>query len=409
MDRPRILVIEDVTSVAMTYAAYLETAGYKPTIVSSGAAAIVELERSIRSAQAGGPKHGARICAVMLDLSLPDTDGLTLYTENIDLFQNIPVIVATADGTLPRASEAVRQGAFDYLIKPISQDRLTKTIEKAVALAAELESAPVTSIAKKSKQEVPETERSPAMQDLRRSIYYAANSKAPVLIFGELGSGRRQCATSIHGESGRVDNRFIVVNCRDRIGPALEEEIFGITAGARPGVIANRIGALQMAHGGTVFFDGLDRAPASIQVRILEFIESGSIRRVGSPRLEEADVRVIGGADTTIHEAAQRGEFNQTLYYALVGHPISVPPLRKRREDIIPLANYFIQKDAQLGTGTPISLDNSMTEGWAEYDWPGNLVELSTVVRQLAASLQTNYNREPVPTAAELADVSSTA
>lgn len=407
MSRHRILVIEDVTSVAMTYAAYLETAGYKPTIVSSGAAAIAELERSIRSAQAGGPENGARICAVMLDLSLPDTDGLTLYTENIELFRNIPVIVATADGTLPRASEAVRQGAFDYLIKPIPQDRLAKTIENAVALAAKLTSVPSPSPSNQPKDDVPATERSPAMQDLRRNIYYAARSKAPALVFGELGSGRRRCAASVHEESGRADNRFIVVNCRDRVGPALEEEIFGITAGARPGVIANRIGALQMAHGGTIFFDGLDRAPATIQVRILEFIESGSIRRVGSPRLEEADVRIIGGADKTIHEAAQKGDFNSTLYYALVGHPIAVPALRERREDIIPLANHFIEKDSQLVSGTPISFDNSMMDGWADYDWPGNLVELSTVVRQLAASLQTGYTREGEPTEAKLAVASS--
>lgn len=388
MDCPRILVIEDVTSVAMTYAAHLENAGYNPTIVSTGAAAIAELERSIRSMQAGGPEQGESISAVMLDLSLPDTDGLTLYIENIDIFRRIPVIIATADGTLPRASEAVRQGAFDYLIKPISEERLTKTVGKAVAQAEELKRMPLLVERTPREDDVPDTERSRAMQNLRRHIQYAAHSKAPALVYGELGSGRRSCAASIHAAGGRADNRFIVVNCKDRVMPTLEEEIFGITAGARPGIIANRIGALQMANGGTVYFDGIDQAPPGIQAGISEFIETGKFRRVGSARIEQADVRIIGGADTTIHKAVEQGRFHASLYYALVGHPLAVPALRERREDIIPLANHFIESDRQLGGRTPVSIDDSMMEGWSEYDWPGNLVELSTVVRQMAASFQ---------------------
>jgi len=394
MDHPRILIVEDVTSVAMTYAAHLENEGYRPAIVASGSAAIAEIKRSINSAQAGGPEKNEAISAIMLDLSLPDTDGLTLYTQNIDLFRHIPVIVATADGTLAKASEAVRHGAFDYLIKPISQERLLKTVKKALAKAAQLHGAPLIAPDDEIEQNIPDTERSGAMQNLRRNIRFVAGTKAPTLVCGELGSGRRRCAVSIHNAGARADNRYIVVNCKDRVASTLEEEIFGITAGARPGVNASRIGALQMANGGTVYFDGIDRAPLAIQNSLNEFIETGLLRRVGSARTEESDVRIIGGAYPTIKDAVERGDFNRPLYYALTGHIVAVPSLRERREDIIPLANHFIESDHQFQSGSPVTIDDSMMEGWSEYDWPGNLVELCTVVRQMAASMKIAAERD---------------
>lgn len=397
MGCPHILIIEDVASVAMTYAGLLEKAGYKATIVSTGAAAIAELTRSHRSSQAGGANEGEGITAVMLDLNLPDTDGLTLFMENVELFSRTPVIVATADGTLPRASEAVRQGAFDYLIKPVSPERLIKTMAGAIAVAPALKMEAAKPEWAIRPNDIPDTERSPAMKRLRQDVAIASRTKAPALIFGEMGSGRRRCAARIHESGGRSDNRFIVVNCRDRIGPTLEEEIFGIVADARPGVIANRIGALHLANGGTVYFDGIDKAPPTIQLRILEYIETGAVKRVGSNRAEEVDARVIGGADEEIHASAQTGNFNQGLYYALVGYPLRVPPLRERREDIIPLANHFIEQDRELGSGVLVEVDDSMLEGWSEYDWPGNLVELAHVVRRLASSLQYKKAEEGQP------------
>lgn len=390
MARPHILVIEDVASVAMTYAAYLEESGYQTTVVSTGAAAITELENSLRRSQAGGSHEGEGIAAIMLDLNLPDTDGLTLYTSNLSVFGRLPVIVATADGTLPRASEAVRKGAFDYLIKPISPDRLNKTLEKALAGAAAQVPGFESPQARPEKVEVPVTERSDAMREMRRDAMSAARTKAPALVFGEHGTGRRQCADWIHRQSGRAASRFIVVNCRDRAAAMLEEEIFGVVAGAKPGVVTNRIGALHLATGGTVFFDGLDSAPAEVQVRLLEFIETGMVKRVGSLREEPVDARVIGGTNQDILDAAEEGRFNRSLCYALAGYPVYVPALRERREDILALANQFIERDRSLGAELEVSIDASMLEGWSEYDWPGNLEELSTVVRQMASAIQSS-------------------
>lgn len=373
MSREHILIIEDLPPLALAYSAQIEKAGYEAVIADTGASALTAIG------------DDGRFGAILLDLQLPDVDGLDLLRENPDILERYPVIVATADASLTRAIDAIRIGAFDFLVKPVAGSRLLSVIASALELGksgvAETEAAKP----RKEKQQ-PGTfiGKSEQMQEVYRQIECIARSRATVFITGESGTGKEVCAEAIHRESGRANGPFIAINCGAIPENLLESELFGHLKGSFTGAVTDRIGAAQAAHKGTLFLDEICEMALPLQVKLLRFLQAGTVQRVGSNRVEEVDVRIVCATNRNPEREVAEGRFREDLYYRLAVVPVHMPPLRDRQGDVGELAEAFLQRFAReegksfdrLGAGHLTALDR--------YNWPGNVRELQNVMRRAA-------------------------
>jgi two-component system repressor protein LuxO len=283
MPRERILVIEGLISTALAHAAEIEKAGYEAVVVHSAGAAL--------DAVAQNPAFGA----VMLDLQLPDIHGLDWLRDNPEILDLYPIILTTADASLTTAIDAMRIGAFDYLVKPIAGARLSSAL--AVALR-QGRSAPKKFPAKRGTSGSKERPgsfigTSPQMQEVYRQIECVATSRATIFITGESGTGKEVCAEAIHGTSDRADGPFIALNCGAIPESLLESEIFGHLKGSFTGAVSDRLGAAQAAHKGTLFLDEICEMALPLQVKLLRFLQTGTVQRVGANRVEKVDVRIV--------------------------------------------------------------------------------------------------------------------
>lgn len=374
MSRDRILIVEDLQSLAIAYAAQVEKAGYEAVVANTATAAL--------DAVGENPTFGA----ILLDLQLPDADGLDWLRNNPEILERYPVVVATADASLSRAIEAMRIGAFDFLIKPIAAARLTSVLASALELGRAKAGKPAASSTRSSKKAQPGAfiGASPQMQEVYRQIECVANSRATVFITGESGTGKEVCAEAIHGASGRSGGPFVAINCGAIPENLLESEIFGHLKGSFTGAVSDRIGAAQAAHKGTLFLDEICEMALPLQVKLLRFLQTGTVQRVGSNRVEEVDVRIVCATNRDPAKEAAEGRFREDLFYRLAVVPLHMPPLRDRKGDVSELAEAFLQRFAReegksfdrLGPDHMLALEN--------YSWPGNVRELQNVMRRAA-------------------------
>jgi two-component system, repressor protein LuxO len=374
MARTRILVVEDLASLAMTYAAHLDRAGYDTLIVGKG-------EDALDALRAQGP-----FGAMLLDLQLPDTDGLALLRDHRDVLGALPVVVATADGSLARAIEAMRLGAFEFLVKPLLAKRLVAVIESAVELGHG-RPAPPAPLSAPAPQPGAFIGTSAPMQEVYRRIKCLATSRATVLVTGESGTGKEICAEAIHAASGRADGPFVAVNCGAIPENLLESELFGHLRGSFTGAVNDRTGAVQAAHRGTLFLDEICEMALPLQVKLLRFLQTGTIQPVGSSRAEQVDVRIVCATNRDPEHEVAQGRFRQDLYYRLAVVPLHMPPLRDRGEDVLVLAQTFLQRFAQEEGKhfDPLGPDHlARLRAWP---WPGNVRELQNVIRRAAVLL----------------------
>lgn len=377
MPRTRILIVEDLPSLSIAYAAQFERAGYEAVIADTAAAAMQAI------AQDGN------FGAMLLDLQLPDADGLTLLRENPQLLERFPVVVATADASLSRAIEAMRIGAFDFLVKPVGGARLVSVIGSAVELGKTAERPPVSgggSGSDKAKSANPGTfvGTSPQMREVYRQIGCVARSRATVFVTGESGTGKEVCAEAIHRESGRVNGPFVAINCGAIPENLLESELFGHLKGSFTGAVSDRIGAVQAAHKGTLFLDEICEMALPLQVKLLRFLQTGSVQRVGSNRVEEVDVRIICATNRDPAREVREGRFREDLFYRLAVVPVHMPPLRERGADISELAETFLQRFAREESKVFHPLGAVQLAALQAYNWPGNVRELQNVLRRAA-------------------------
>lgn len=317
---------------------------------------------------------------LITDLNMPNMDGLELLTALRNTGNDIPVIVVTAYGTVENAVAAMKQGAFDFIIRPLDVEQVEIVIRRALETKrVQQENAFLRGEMDKEWDDF--IGQSAEMRKVFDLIRQVAPSKASVFITGETGTGKELVARAIHRSSGRR-GLFVAINCAAIPADILESELFGCVRGAFTGAHKDRAGKFEMANGGTVFLDEITEMHPSIQAKLLRVLQENTVERLGSHHSIEIDIRVIAATNRPPRKAVEEDRLREDLYYRLNVFNIQLPPLRERREDILLLARHFLDKyRQQLGYG-PTDLSDDAYNILAAYAWPGNVRELENVMER---------------------------
>jgi DNA-binding NtrC family response regulator len=365
----RVLIVDDDPVQLRLTAAVAERGGFVPITATGGEAALIIL------------RSDPGIAAVILDLVMPDLDGMAVLEAMARENLRAPVIVQTASSSLETVVTAMRRGAVDFFVKPVAPERLLVSLGNALNLRA------LQSVVRAERHRRAGTlvsadmiAESPAMDRLMALCAKAARSTIPVMVEGETGVGKELAARVIHGQSDRAGKPFVTVNCGAIPPDLVQSTLFGHRKGAFPGATSDARGKFAEAHGGTLFLDEIGELPLEAQAKLLRAIESGEIEPLGATRPERANARVISAASRRLLNLTRAGGFREDLYYRLSVFPIYVPPLRQRREDIPALVAHFIarfsaESERRVGAISPEAL--ALLAG---YDWPGNVRQLENAV-----------------------------
>ncbi len=365
------LVVEDMASLAFNYSEQLKNEGFEVDIADDGATALQLLQSAKKP-----------YSIILLDLQLPDIDGLDLLQQNSAYLQNSSVIVVTADGSINRAIKAMQAGAYDFLVKPIAPERLMTTARNASEKSELVQEVRAVKHLRDRTNFHGFIGKSPQMQALYKAIENVADSKATIFITGESGTGKEVTAEAVHKQGKRAKGPFVAINCGAIPADLLESEIFGHMKGSFTGATSDRVGAALAASGGTLFLDEICEMDIKLQVKLLRFLQTGTIQRVGSSNTEQVDVRVVCATNRDpAHEVAE-GRFREDLFYRLAVIPIEIPPLRDRGHDISLIANEFLRRFSEEEDKSFQSLDGDAALALAAYDWPGNVRELQNRIRR---------------------------
>src|SRR6516162_31930 len=325
--------------------------------------------------------EGRHIDAVVLDLVMPDLDGLGVLARMRDAGLVIPVIVQTAHGGIDNAVTAMRAGATDFVVKPVGPERLQVSLRNALAASAlEDELARIKRSRSGTLGFGDIITRSPRMQSVLRTAEKAANSTIPVLLEGQSGVGKELIARAIHGSGPRRRKPFVAVNCGAIPDNLVESLLFGHEKGAFTGATERHTGKFVEASGGTLFLDEVGELPAAAQVKLLRAIQEGEIEPVGARKPVKVDVRLISATNRDLIADVKSGRFREDLFYRLHVFPISVPPLRERLQDIPELARHFLVRFASEEGKRISSVSNEAMSLLCTYHWPGNVRQLENAV-----------------------------
>ncbi len=363
-----LLLIEDMPSLQMVYQAVLRKAGF--SVNCAGTAA-----DGLRQFKSDRPN------VVLLDLKLPDRCGLDLMAEMLEMVSETRVIVITANGSINKAVEAMRGGAFEFLVKPFDETRLISVIENAIDLSR------VPSVG-----EVGEVEdglfqgfigTSPVMQEVYSKISSISRSMATVFISGESGTGKEVCAQAVHDTSTRASGPFVPLNCGAIPSDLLESEVFGHLKGSFTGAIADKMGAAGAADGGTLFLDEICEMDMNLQTKLLRFLQTSTIQPVGSVSARKVNVRIICATNRDPYEEVKNGRLREDLFYRLHVIPIHLPPLRERGDDVLEIAEYMLKVYAGEEGRTFERLDAEVKSLFRKLPWPGNVRQLLNTLRNV--------------------------
>jgi two-component system repressor protein LuxO len=364
------LIVEDSRALAEVYRGYLSGEPYRVRHVADGRGALAELEKEPPS-------------ALLLDLDLPDMAGMAILRQIHDRQIPAAVVVIAASSAMYLAVEAMRYGAYDFIEQPFGAKRLKVTLRNA------LDRQRLPSLVERIRDDLHRDlyhgfiGSSLPLQTLYRIIDSAAPSKATIFITGESGTGKELCAEAIHRQSSRRDGPLVALNCGAIPRDLMESEIFGHVRGAFTGATRDRIGAAEQAAGGTLFLDEIAELDPDLQTKLLRFVQTGCIQRVGSTRLVTVDVRFICATNRDPQQEVAEGRFREDLYYRLHVIPIHLPPLRERPEDIPLLASHFLRRfAAEEGRGFR-ALTPEAEAVFLDYGWPGNIRQLQNVIRNV--------------------------
>jgi DNA-binding NtrC family response regulator len=369
-ENPHVLLVEDTPSIARVYLEYLQSEPIRVTHVDTGSAARAFIQEQ-------SPE------AILLDLVLPDMDGMDILRDVVGRTPSTAVVVITAHGSISNAVAAMRAGAFDFLVKPFNAERLIITLRNA------LERRRLVQLVETYKGDFDRDSyfgfvgSSLPIQAVYRIIESAAPSKATVFITGESGTGKEVCAEAIHRQSPRLEKPFVALNCAAIPKDLMESEIFGHVKGAFTGAVSDRAGAATKADGGTLFLDEICEMDLGLQSKLLRFIQTGTFQKVGSTTLEKVDVRFICASNKNPLAEVEGGRFREDLYYRLHVIPIHLPPLRERDVDVLLIARRFLEEFAREEKKRFMRFAPEVEAAFRVYKWPGNVRQLQNVIRNI--------------------------
>jgi DNA-binding NtrC family response regulator len=362
----RILIADDKASMREMLTQAMEAKGFDVVAVPDGNAALEQAE--------------AGVDLVITDLRMPGKDGVEVLGGVKRISPETEVIVMTAFGTVENAVEAMRLGAFDYILKPFSIDELELKVDRALdrgRLASEVQYLKEED-ARRTGPMIGEGE---VMRAVQKLIDKVAASASPVLVLGESGTGKELVAREIHRRSARSGGPFVAVNCAALSEGVLESELFGHEKGAFTGAMTGRKGRFELADGGTLFLDEIGELPAAVQVKLLRVLQDTEFERVGGNKTIRVDTRIVAATHKDLKKAIPKGEFREDLYYRLNVISIELPPLRDRREDIPALAEHFLARYARE-LAKPARMSAEVLDRLIHYRWPGNIRELQNVLER---------------------------
>ncbi len=380
-----ILIVDDEADIRSTLQGVLEDEGYKTLLAASAEEALESLRR----------KH---VDIVLLDIWLPGMDGLDALPRIVESEDHPEVVMISGHGNIETAVRATKLGAFDFLEKPLSVDRMLLVLKHAIE-AKRLRSENLEYKKQFQARSVIAGDSIP-MKALRQQIGLMAPTNGRVLIYGESGTGKELVARAIHAQSLRKEAMFVEVNCAAIPEDLIESELFGHRTGAFPGAATDKEGKFEKADGGTLFLDEVGDMSLKTQSKVLRTLDEGRFIPVGEEEPVTADVRVIAATNKNLEDEISKGNFREDLFYRLNVIPFFVPPLRERKEDIPQLARLFVKEFSQTYNRRPKDMSEDAIEALLRYSWPGNVRELRNVIERIVIMNPTvsKLERKHLPT-----------
>ena len=367
----KILIVDDEEGVCEMLRDVLEDAGFDISVAYNAKDALKLLETDLPD-------------TILLDIRLPDADGIQVMDELKKMGIQVPVILMTAFGTTEIAIQAMKQGAHDYLNKPLNLDELVLAVQKSIKMHQLV--SEVATLREELDQETDSVDsfigQSRHMQDVFKIIGKVVDSDITVLIQGESGTGKEVVARTIHSNSRRSNRPFIKINCATIPEQLMESELFGHERGSFTGAITQKAGKFEVAHNGIVFLDEIGELPLHTQAKLLRVLQEKEFERVGGNKSIEVDVRILAATNRNLEGMVQEGKFREDLYYRLNVVNVRLPPLRERKEDIALLINYFIKKFARKYNKNITGISQEAMIFADKYSWHGNVREVKNVCEQ---------------------------
>ena len=372
--KPQVILIDDDYSIRTVLCQALEEWGYDVRAFENSKPALEYI--------ATGPGQ-----VLILDVMLPDADGLQLVPDIKKLRQELPVIIISAQNDVLTALRAGREGVFDYLPKPFDLELLHQVIERALPKYRKIKNVPT------SVESLPLIGKSPAMQQVYKTLSRLVETDMSVLIQGESGTGKELAARVLHDFGPRRHKPFIALNMAAIPKDLIESELFGFEKGAFTGAVESKAGKFSQAHGGTIFLDEIGDMPHEAQTRLLRVLQSHEFSPIGSHRMVKVDCRIIAATHRNLKELVEKGAFREDLYYRLAVVLLMLPPLRERKEDIPELVAHFSQSVASKGV-SPKQYAPEVFASLARHSWPGNVRELQNLIQRLSVLVSDKYIEE---------------
>ncbi|HLG20438.1 MAG TPA: sigma-54 dependent transcriptional regulator [Bdellovibrionota bacterium] len=369
----RLLIVDDEPSILEFFEILLKSEGYEVETVSSGREAIARLDQQLYD-------------LVITDLSMPEVDGMAVLDRVKEVSADTLVLMITAFATAESAVEAMKRGAYDYLMKPFKVDEIRLVLRNALEKSAlRRENQALRREVNRKKGFSHLIGESQKMQRLFDLIERVAAGRSSVLIVGESGTGKELVAKAIHENSSREGKPFVSVNCAAIPETLIESELFGYVRGAFTGATSNKRGLFEAAHEGTFFLDEIAELPSQVQVKLLRVLQERAVLRLGSTSATPVDVRILSATNRDLDDAVRTGDFREDLFYRLNVIQIRIPPLRERKEDIPVLARHFLEKYSKDRDHRIKRISDSAMDRLMAYDYPGNVRELENVIEQCMA------------------------
>jgi two-component system response regulator AtoC len=404
--RKTILIGEDEMEVRGYLEMALKCQGYAVELAQDGDEVLAALQ-----------SPGADIGGVLLDLTMPNRDGIDTLREIRRMYPDLPVVVVSGDSSTLSVVAAMKTGATDFLAKPVLHENLREVLDRVLTL----DYSPQDSGPRKvPSAKAPYISRNPRMKEVQSLIAQIAFSDVPILIQGETGSGKEVIARELHAQSRRADQPFLKLNCAALPSELVESELFGYERGAFTGAFQRKPGMFELADGGTILLDEIGDMDVRLQAKLLQVLQDHEFQRIGGKETIKVDVRVMAATHRDLEKLIQERNFREDLYYRLNVINLVLPPLRERREDLLPMTEFLMRRHAAT-SGPAVAITEELKHAMMAYSWPGNVRELENFVRKLlilrdtrmlareltakAAGQPSATPASPAPVLAELASI----